>query len=340
MNPLNPWPLEPVCDPSCAGRSTASVSPAVRGRRYAALAYTVAGAVAAGKRLSEPEVVRAKARAVLDGVGLRIVGDTGPLSVPKEESGGTGTLIVANHISWIDVITMLAVEPMTILAKQQVGGWPVIGGLARRLGTRFVHREKVRELPLMIEDMTRLLASGRSVLVFPQATTWCSVAGGGFYRASFQAAVDAGAPVRPVTIDYFQGPRRTRWAGFLGVENFTASLSRVAGAADMTVRVTAHPPIRGTDRRQLAQDARLVINGELAPMHAGPGAVAKVRTGAGAGAAAEVRAGAAVTVVRTGAAADVRTGAAADVRTDATADVRTDAAAAEPEDEPARMAVG
>ncbi|NKI40339.1 1-acyl-sn-glycerol-3-phosphate acyltransferase [Streptomyces sp. LD120] len=202
-------------------------------------------------------------------------------AVGSAPAGGPGTLVVANHVSWLDVPALLAVEPVALLAKRQVGGWPVVGTLARRLGTRFVHRERLRELPYLVEDLARLLASGRSVLVFPQATTWCSVAGGGFHQACFQAAVETGAPVRPVTLDYFQGTARTRWAGFLGEEHFGSSLRRVTGAAGLTVRITAHPPLTGTDRRVLAERARIAVLGGQLPVHPGAGRRGVEREGAG-----------------------------------------------------------
>ncbi|MFF2406983.1 lysophospholipid acyltransferase family protein [Streptomyces sp. NPDC058092] len=281
---MNPWAVEPVCTPACAknarnAKNAASGVPLPEAvRRYASVAGTVIHSAAAGKRLAGPETLRAEAGAVLTALGIRLdlEQDIGlgqeqrqgqgqeSLTVP----GPTGTLVVANHISWLDVVVLLAIEPVTLLAKREVGAWPVIGTLARRIGTRFIDREGLRELPSTVAELARTLRSGQSVMVFPQGTTWCSVPGGTFRRATFQAAVDAGAPVRPVTIDYFQQGVPSTVAGFLGDEGFATSLRRVVGARELSVRVTTHRPLTGGDRRSLAAEAQRAVSGSRAPAHA------------------------------------------------------------------------
>ncbi|MBT2509500.1 1-acyl-sn-glycerol-3-phosphate acyltransferase [Streptomyces sp. ISL-98] len=219
-----------------------------------------------GRRIAEPRELRAQALGMLDALGVRLetgAGEgPGPLSV-----NGFGTLVVANHISWLDVVALLAVEPVLPLAKREVARWPVIGTLARRVGAPFIDRERMRQLPYAVADLAATLRSGRSVLVFPQATTWCSAPGGRFRRATFQAAADAGAPVRPVTVGYYQGGAPSTVAAFLGDEDFTTSLRRVASARDLTVRVTAYPALWGSDRRQLAADARAAVCASGPPAH-------------------------------------------------------------------------
>ncbi|MFK8846257.1 lysophospholipid acyltransferase family protein [Streptomyces sp. Ac-502] len=170
-------------------------------------------------------------------------------------------------MSWLDIPALLAVEPVTLLAKREIGDWPLVGALARRAGTRFIDRDNPRHLPATVASLADLLRSGRSVAAFPQATTWCSVAYGAFRRATFQAALDAGAPVRPVTIAYEQQGLPSTVAGFLGDEEFLSSVRRVVGARGLTVRVTVHPPLLphsgAHDRRALAERARAAVNGTV-----------------------------------------------------------------------------
>ncbi|MEU9620690.1 lysophospholipid acyltransferase family protein [Streptomyces sp. NPDC088251] len=303
---MNPWTVEPVCTPACAKTPAAGVPLPETIRRYASVARTLLHSVARGDRLADPRTLRAEARAILTALGIRLdldldLGldleqdgspkpdgspglDAGPEQGPDLGSGEdvgpeqgrrpltvpgpTGTLVVANHISWLDVIVLLAVEPVTLLAKREVGTWPVIGTLARRIGTRFIDREGLRELPYTVAELARTLRTGQSVMVFPQGTTWCSVPGGTFRRATFQAAVDAGAPVRPVTIDYFQHGVPSTVAGFLGDEGFATSLRRVVGAGELSARVTTHRPLTGGDRRSLAAEAQRAVSGSRAPAHA------------------------------------------------------------------------
>ncbi|MGW6056242.1 lysophospholipid acyltransferase family protein [Streptomyces sp. NPDC055189] len=253
-----------LCTPACVTRSAARVPPVQLARRYAALSYAIGLGVAQGERLAEPHALRARARAILDALGVGL--EEAPRRLSADGSR-PGTLIVANHISWLDVVSLLAVEPVTVLAKREVGQWPVIGALARQAGTRFIDRDGLRQLPRSVAELASTLREGRSVLVFPQATTWCSVPGGRFRRATFQAAADAGAPVRPVTIRYYQHGTRSTTAAFLGDETFGASLHRVAGARALTVRVTAHTPLYGCDRRELAADAQAAVGAHEMPAH-------------------------------------------------------------------------
>ncbi|MFI1682912.1 lysophospholipid acyltransferase family protein [Streptomyces sp. NPDC020607] len=260
---MSAWTVDSGCPASCATDPDPRVPLGELARRYATLTYALTRAVARGDRLAEPSVLQAEARGVLGALGVGIAGvgsaEGAPFSV---RAGGVGTLVVANHISWLDVVALLAVEPVSVLAKREVGRWPVVGALARRAGTRFIDRDgSPRGLPGLVTELADSLRGGTSVLVFPQATTWCSASGGRFRRAAFQAAVDAGAPVRPVTVEYRQGGGPSTSAAFLGEEDFTSSLRRVAGARGLRVRVTAHAPVRGADRRVLADAARRAVLG-------------------------------------------------------------------------------
>ncbi|MES4908806.1 MULTISPECIES: lysophospholipid acyltransferase family protein [unclassified Streptomyces] len=229
--------------------------------RAASFARVAGGALLRGGRLAEPDTLRARAAAVLDALDIRLEVHGGGLSVP----GRTGTLVVANHISWLDIIALLAVEPVTMLAKREVSQWPVVGSLVRRAGTLFIDRSTLRGLPDTVASVSGRLRSGRSVMVFPQGVTWCAGAGGRFRRATFQAAIDAGAPVRPVTLDYFQHGAPTTVAAFVGEDDFGSSVRRVLGATGLTVRMRIHEPLwaqlGADDRRILAARAQAAVCG-------------------------------------------------------------------------------
>ncbi len=277
------WDVWSACTPACATHAVRRAPTTVTARRCAAFAHAVRRALTDGERMADPVRLRTHARALLAALGISLEGPaagalraaagartrgtrlgTGP-GAGTPAPGGPGTLIVVNHISWLDIPALLAVEPVTLLAKREVGGWPVVGGLARRAGTHFIDRGNPRELPRTIGELSELLASGRSVAVFPQATTWCTGEGGAFRRATFQAAIDAGAPVRPVTLTYAQHGLPSTVAAFCGEDTFASSLRRVLTARGLTIGVTAHPPLSapesGHDRRTLAALAGTAVMG-------------------------------------------------------------------------------
>ncbi|SCK45861.1 1-acyl-sn-glycerol-3-phosphate acyltransferase [Streptomyces sp. WMMB 322] len=264
---MNPWAIASPCSLRCltlptgndpAGARSGTVSAASVLRRYASLAATLGSALAAGTRIAEPAVLQRQARSVLAALGIGLEA-TGPLRVPGT---ATGTLIVANHVSWLDVVAVLALEPVPLIAKQEVAGWPVVGPLARRTGSRFIDRDAPRELPRFVDELTAYLRDGGSVAVFPQATTWCTAPGGPFRRATFQAAVGAAAPVRPTAVDYAQGGTRSVAAAYVGGDTLASSLHRVAATGALSLRLRPCRPLwpHGHDRRSLAAAAHAAVS--------------------------------------------------------------------------------
>ncbi|WP_405584767.1 lysophospholipid acyltransferase family protein [Streptomyces sp. NBC_01190] len=260
----SPWAALSPCTAACVtGEPPRSrAARALTARRYAAFVSTLAGAAAAGGRLQEGEELRRRARALLADLGVSLLGGTDGLAVPEPVTG-VGTLVVANHISWLDALALLAVQPATLLAKREVARWPLVGPLVRRAGTRFIDRTGLRGLPETVRELGALLRSGETVIVFPEGTTWCSAPGGVFRRATFQAALDAGAPVRPVTLTYASQGVPSTLPAYVGEGTFTASFRRVAAARGLSVLVTAHPALRpeGHDRRSLAALAQEAVSG-------------------------------------------------------------------------------
>ncbi len=198
------WLPRSTCDVSCLpARSDGHVPVATMLKRVAvtgAVLLLAALAVPVLAVLPQRRLIAAQrllARAVLGGLGIshRAVG-----RIPQH-----GALLVANHVSWLDVVVILAHAPARLLAKREVRTWPLIGRLAATLGTVFVDRSRPKTLPSTVGRIRAELEGGGVVAVFPEGTTWCGRMGGTFRPAMFQAAVDAGAPVVPVRLTFAQG---------------------------------------------------------------------------------------------------------------------------------------
>ncbi|MGW5974250.1 lysophospholipid acyltransferase family protein [Streptomyces sp. NPDC055186] len=185
------------------------------------------------------------------GVRVRVTGAALPTG---------GLLLVANHISWLDVPLLSAVRPARMLAKTEIRRWPVAGPLAGRAGVLFIDRDRLRALPDTVARIAGALREGAAVAAFPEGSTWCGRRQGSFRRAVFQAALDAGAPVQPVRIHYrsAHGTPATAVA-FVGDDTLLASLWRVVSARGLTAEVeirAAIPPGTHADRRALAAAAQ------------------------------------------------------------------------------------
>ncbi|PJM93990.1 lysophospholipid acyltransferase family protein [Streptomyces sp. CB01373] len=198
--------------------------------------------------------VRRWCRAVVraSGVRVRFTGAAPPTG---------GLLLVANHISWLDVPLLAAVRPARMLAKTEIRGWPVAGALAARGGALFIERDRLRALPATVAHIAGELRAGAAVAAFPEGSTWCGRAQGAFHRAVFQAALDAGVPVQPVRIRYLShsGGAASTAPAFVGDDSLITSLWRVATARGLVAEVDVRPVLPpGTcpDRRTLALAAR------------------------------------------------------------------------------------
>jgi 1-acyl-sn-glycerol-3-phosphate acyltransferase len=195
--------------------------------------------------------VRRWSRAVVRAAGVRVL--TTGVAAPAG-----GLLLVANHISWLDIPLLAAVRPARMLAKTEVRRWPVAGALAAR-GALFIDRDRLRALPGTVARIAGSLRAGQAVAVFPEGSTWCGRAQGHFRRAVFQAALDARVPVQPVRIRYrcAEGAASTTPA-FVGDDSLLASLWRVATARGLVAEVEAGPviaPENHPDRKSLAAAA-------------------------------------------------------------------------------------
>lgn len=151
-------------------------------------------------------------------------------------------LVVANHVSWIDILVIAATAPVVPVAKCEVADWPLIGALARRAGTVFVQRRPGRQLPGSVAQITATLRRGHRVLIFPEATTSCGGPPSAFHRAGFQAAVDAAVPVLPVAIGYTDDQGRpTTSVAFVGDDDLLTSVWRVLRAGSLVADVQWQP---------------------------------------------------------------------------------------------------
>jgi 1-acyl-sn-glycerol-3-phosphate acyltransferase len=188
-------------------------------------------------------------RAVLrcTGVRLRVAG----------ELGDGGELLALNHLSWIEVLAVGTLRPMRMVAKREMGDWPVIGRIARRSGALFVDRAGLRGLRATVADAADALRDGADVAVFPEGTTWCGAAAGPFRRAVFQAAIDAAAPVRPVAVVLrLPSGERAPAAAFIGEQALWDSLMRVLRLPGLDCELTILPALPpSADRRGLARSA-------------------------------------------------------------------------------------
>ncbi|MFD3889390.1 lysophospholipid acyltransferase family protein [Streptomyces microflavus] len=265
------WMPVAPCTPQACARHTGAVRSPIPAllRLLAGCAWTLLGVACAPpvRLLPAPArgwLVRRWARGVPRALGVRVT-----VRVHPYAPGSGGELVVANHISWLDIPLVASVLPGRMLAKSEVGRWPLLGRLAGLGSTLFIDRDRLRALPGAVDTVAAALRAGSRVVAFPEGSTWCGRGSGGVFRpAVFQAAIDAEVSVRPVRITYGTAGA----VAFVGDDPLAASLWRVVRAAGLTAEVHVLAPIPAgarafvpasgePGRRTLARAARAAVVG-------------------------------------------------------------------------------
>lgn len=173
-----------------------------------------------------------------------------------------GTLLVANHVSWLDVIVLSMLCHADFVAKAEIRGWPLLGWLLERQNCLFVERRAGRHLLRLNAEIAERLARGRIVALFPEGTTTDGAGLLPFRPALFEPAVRGGHRLQPFTLVYrdFSG-RRCEAAAYLGKQSLWQSLLAIASQRGITVSVVASPGIAASNltRREAARLAQAAV---------------------------------------------------------------------------------
>jgi 1-acyl-sn-glycerol-3-phosphate acyltransferase len=114
----------------------------------------------------------------------------------------TNGVLISNHLSYVDILTLGTISPVVFLAKKEVRSWPIIGWLTQCAGTLFIHREKKGDVVPVVDEMARVVKEGVAVTLFLEGTS----TGGDVvlaFRSSLLAAAESyGWPVTPAWIHY------------------------------------------------------------------------------------------------------------------------------------------
>jgi len=84
---------------------------------------------------------------------------------------GAATLVLANHVSWLDIPVIGSLHPVSFIAKSEIGGWPLAGTLARLQRSLFIDRRRRMATAAVNEGGARRLAAGEAVVLFAEGTT-------------------------------------------------------------------------------------------------------------------------------------------------------------------------
>ena len=224
---------------------------------HLAWGLALATALAFGARLPRDQLAQRWHRRLLDILGLRLRVEGLPLREPH--------MTVSNHVSWLDIPVLGALEPTRFVGKSEIRSWPIAGWLAAAGGTFFLRRGKGGAAPL-IDRLVPHLRAGGSVAIFPEGTTTDGTEVRPFHARLFAAALEARRPVQPVTIQYGLTEDGDSIAPFIGDDSLVGHIVRLLRSPGLEVRVLYGPPIRNAaSRDELAREAESFVRSALQP---------------------------------------------------------------------------
>ena len=201
---------------------------------------------------------------------------------------GQPTLLLANHMSWLDIPVLSAVAPVSFVAKREVATWPMVGALARLQRTVFVDRERRASVGATTSEIERRLAEGDCIVLFAEGT---SSDGNGVlpFRSALigAAGIDqrrkhtAGTPARPtidvrtlslaythrhgMPLDRGQRPG-IAWYGDMELAGHVWALLK-DGPIDVHIRIGAAVPLADfADRKALALHSERAVRANVAEL--------------------------------------------------------------------------
>ncbi|MDJ0832518.1 MAG: lysophospholipid acyltransferase family protein [Gammaproteobacteria bacterium] len=174
-----------------------------------------------------------------------------------------GSLIVANHISWLDILVLGGLFNVRFLSKSEIRGWPFVGWLSAASGTLFIERGRGSEISNTL--ITEALRQGDNVLIFPEGTTTDGVSVKPFHPRLFKSAISAQKPVTPVMISYLHRHQPNTGIAWDDDTSFMTTLWHIIGSwrTDVQVHCFAEQSSAVESRKELAKRCHQQIQQRL-----------------------------------------------------------------------------
>ena len=175
-------------------------------------------------------------------------------------------LMVANHVSWLDIPALHASAPRTrFVSKSAIAHWPLLGRLARAGGTLFIERERKRDALRVVHEVADALRNADAVAVFPEGTTGAGHTVLPFHANLLQAAITTATAIQPVVLRYSEpGLPVSVAAQYIDDTTLVESVMKVCRARGLVVDVHfLAPEPAEIDRRALAERLRERVAAEL-----------------------------------------------------------------------------
>jgi 1-acyl-sn-glycerol-3-phosphate acyltransferase len=174
----------------------------------------------------------------------------------------TSYLLVANHVSWMDIHVINSFRPIRFVAKSEVRQWPIFGWMAKELGTVFIRRDSAKHARQVVGEMGEALQQG-SICIFPEGTSTIGKGVEVFKPNLFESAVVAKVPVCAMAIAYFDRDtgKHSEVPAFVGDMGLLGSMANILKNRHLRVELQFFQPfqtrlLEHQDRKWLSQQCQ------------------------------------------------------------------------------------
>ncbi|MBZ5572688.1 MAG: 1-acyl-sn-glycerol-3-phosphate acyltransferase [Acidobacteriia bacterium] len=170
-------------------------------------------------------------------------------------------LLVANHLSYLDILVFSALSPCVFVSKKEVRSWPLFGLMAWMAGTVFVDRARSTDTHRANTEMSEALSDGAVVVLFPEGTSSNGSSVLPFRPALFEAAIRAGADISSACISYeVEDGSASNDVCYWGSSTFFPHLLRLLSKGKIRSRVRfSAASKRFSDRKLAAQTTQEMV---------------------------------------------------------------------------------
>lgn len=187
--------------------------------------------------------------------------------VSKGQKQNNPVLIVANHISWLDIPIIHSQKLLGFVAKKEIASWPLFGPLIKSGETVFIARGKHESRKKVLELMQERLNQNKSIGVFPEGRATNGNQLGRFHRQLMQAAIETEVPIQAVAIKFLnKNNTRNKKIGFKTGEKFIVNVLRILTLPNSTAELNFCEPIetKNITARQAALKTQQQVADKLA----------------------------------------------------------------------------
>lgn len=195
-----------------------------------------------------------------DIVGLKVIVEGEPAEGP--------VLMVANHVSWLDILLLASVANPRFLSKAEIRQWPLIGWAGQQIDTLFIKRGQRSASAAASAGIAEGLKQNNRILIFPEGTTTEGKVVGRLHARLLGAAIDTASPVQPLVIHYTDDNTNAHTSEripFVGEQNLLSNVWILLGCKNPTAYVYCLPAMAsaGLTRKALASEIHALMQQTL-----------------------------------------------------------------------------